>query len=163
MPYGILRSMSADEDELRQLRAEAYRQYKRGMRRAWLGVGLSAVAAGVAAGASRAVARHYQWHVPLWAGILSLCGVAAYTAWAWRHGGKRLPCTRGHGRASWGTMTRQARHRKKTGHHKSRPHPAHVQRIDPDHPHGTRLPVLCPVCRPAAKKWDRALASKAAA
>ena len=95
MPCDILRAVSTDRDDLRQLHAEAYRQYKRGMRRAWLGVGLSTVAAEVAAVATRAVTRHYKWHVPLWAGILCLCGVAAYGAWTWREAGKRLPHGRG--------------------------------------------------------------------
>lgn len=58
-------------------------------------------------------------------------------------------------------MTRAARDRKKTNHRKSRPHPAHVQRVNPEHPDGAKLPVLCPVCRPAPKKWDRSLAGKA--
>ncbi len=60
-------------------------------------------------------------------------------------------------------MTRQARDRKKANYDRAHPHPAHVQRIDPDHPHGAKLPVNCPVCRPAPKKWDRSLAGKAAA
>ena len=95
-------AVSTDRDELRQLHAEAYRQYRRGMRRAWLGLGLSAAAAGGAAGVMRAVVRHYRWSVPLWAGILCMCAVAAYAAWAWRDGGKRLPCTRGTGHGMMG-------------------------------------------------------------
>lgn len=60
-------------------------------------------------------------------------------------------------------MTRQARDRKKANHRRARSHPAHVQRVSPEHPGGAELPVMCTVCRPAGKKWDRGLAGKAAA
>jgi hypothetical protein len=59
-------------------------------------------------------------------------------------------------------MTRQARDRKKANYDRHHPHPAHIQRVNPDHPHGSKLPVSCPVCRPAPKKWDRSQAGKAA-
>jgi hypothetical protein len=58
-------------------------------------------------------------------------------------------------------MTRAARARKKANHRLIRKHPAHVQRPNPEHPDGAKLPVRCPVCRPAAKKWDRGQAGKA--
>ena len=60
-------------------------------------------------------------------------------------------------------MTRQARDRKKANYRRHHPHPVHVQRVNPEHPHGAKLPVGCPVCRPAPRKWDRSLAGKAAA
>lgn len=59
-------------------------------------------------------------------------------------------------------MTGQKRARKKANHRTRHPHPAHVQRVNPDHPQGSPLPVLCPVCRPGPKKWDRSRAGKAA-
>jgi hypothetical protein len=59
-------------------------------------------------------------------------------------------------------MTRQARDRKKANYDRGHPHPAHAQRINPDHPDGTPLPVLCPACRTAPKKWDRSQAGRAA-
>ena len=58
-------------------------------------------------------------------------------------------------------MTRAARARKKANHRLHRKHPAHVQRVSPDHPGGAPLPVLCPACRPSPKKWDRGQAGKA--
>ena len=58
-------------------------------------------------------------------------------------------------------MTRTARTRKKANHRLQHKHPVHVQRVNPDHPDGARLPVRCPVCRPGPKKRDRSLAGKA--
>jgi len=83
--------MSTDRDELHRLHAEAYRQYKRGMRRAWLGLSLSTVAAGVTAGVTQAVVQHCRWPVPLWARVLCLLGLTGYITWRWRPAGKRLP------------------------------------------------------------------------
>jgi len=41
-------------------------------------------------------------------------------------------------------------------------HPVHVQRVNPEHPAGSPLPVNCSVCRPMPrlKKWDRSMAGK---
>lgn len=48
-----------------------------------------------------------------------------------------------------GGMTAAKRARKKANHAKAHPdHPEHVQRVDPRHPDGSRLPVRCPVCSP---------------
>jgi hypothetical protein len=58
-------------------------------------------------------------------------------------------------------MTKTARARKKANHRLHHPHPAHVQRVNPDHPDGARLPALCLACRPGKKKWDRSQAGKA--
>jgi hypothetical protein len=59
-------------------------------------------------------------------------------------------------------MTKASRARKKANHRLRHQHPAHAQRVNPDHPAGTPLPVLCPACRPGKKKWDRSQAGKAA-
>jgi hypothetical protein len=58
-------------------------------------------------------------------------------------------------------MTRTARARKKDNHRLEHDHPEHVQRVNPDHPLGSKLPVFCPVCRPRPKKWDRSQSGKA--
>lgn len=60
-------------------------------------------------------------------------------------------------------MTRAARARKKANRAERHPHPAHIQRANPEHPDGSPLPVNCPVCSPAPKKWDRGQAGKAVA
>ena len=70
---------------------EAYRRYRRAVRRAWLLAGLRAVAGAAGAVSMRLAAERLGWHLPLWAGVLVLCAVAVVTAaWAWRDG-KRLP------------------------------------------------------------------------
>jgi hypothetical protein len=44
-------------------------------------------------------------------------------------------------------MNAAKRARKKVDHALARPdHPEHVQRVDPEHPDGSPLPVRCPVC-----------------
>lgn len=66
--YAMLRAMGSDRDELRRLHADALRAYKRGMRRAWLLVALTAAAGAAGALSGRLLAEHL--HLPLWASLL---------------------------------------------------------------------------------------------